>query len=430
MKRAIVIGGGFSGLSASVYLAENNFEVTLLEASPKLGGRAYSITGNPGIGTYDNGQHILMGCYDETIAFLKKINSYEKLNIQKSLSIPFVKSGGEILTLSAGKYLYPFNLLSGILNYKALSLKERFKVIDFFLDLVCCYSCDLKEKSVRQWLECKKQSDNSIRSLWEILVVGTLNTTIDKASAETFSEILKTIFLTGNSSATVILPAVGLTRLYCDDAAEFIKNRGGKIHLSEKAVGIETDGNRLTKLITEKCQYEEFDSVVFAIPAYALEKLVWNPGRKLAVPQFNYSPIVNVHLWLRENPFKEEFYGLIGSKIHWVFNHGRHITLMTSSADFLVGDSAEKIVENFVSELEKYFPIFRKEIISGSKVIKEKRATFIPDVSSNEMRGSLENSIEKMFVAGDWTDTGLPSTIESAVLSGRLAAQEVITSLN
>ncbi len=102
MKKVIVIGGGFAGLSASVDLAENNFEVTLIEASPKLGGRAYSVE-DPEFGSFDNGQHILMGCYDETISFLEKIGSYSKLDIQDSLSIPFVRPGGAIYKLTAKK---------------------------------------------------------------------------------------------------------------------------------------------------------------------------------------------------------------------------------------------------------------------------------------------------------------------------------------
>ena len=183
MKRVIVVGGGFSGLSASVYLAENNVEVTLIEASPKLGGRAYSIYNQMFDDYYDNGQHILMGCYDEALSFLEKIDSKDNIEFQNSLHIPFVEKGRGVVELSAFKKFYPLNLCWGILNYKILRLKERLKIIDFFLDLMSCNSCDLKDKTVKEWLECKRQSENSMESFWEILVAGTLNTTIEKASA-------------------------------------------------------------------------------------------------------------------------------------------------------------------------------------------------------------------------------------------------------
>lgn len=430
MKRVIVIGGGFAGLSASVYLSENNYEVTLLEASPKLGGRAYSISGNPEFESYDNGQHILMGCYEETISFLKKINALDKINFQNNLSIPFLRKGGNKSQLSADKYFYPLNLFWGIMNYKALSVKERLKVIDFFLDLICCASCDLKGMTVREWLTCKKQSSNSIKALWEILVVGTLNTTLENASAEVFSDILKRIFLTGNESAAILLPEVGLTELYCDDASRFINERGGKILLSEKAIRFDSENNVLTRIYTDNNQYDKFDSVVLAVPAYSVEKLVSESNLNMDVPKFQYSPIVNVHLKLSENPFGERFYGLIDSKIHWLFNHGGHITLMTSAADQLINMDSQEIIADFITELEKYFPIFQREIIISSKVIKEKRATFIPNTDSSAQRKKINSSLGNVFFAGDWINTGLPSTIESAVLSGRMAADNVTTSLN
>ena len=109
MKRVIVVGGGFAGLSASVYLAENNFEVTLLEASPKLGGRAYSLYNQKFDDYYDNGQHILMGCYEETLSFLKKINSTDNIEFQNSLKVPFVQKGGGVTELSTYKKFYPLN---------------------------------------------------------------------------------------------------------------------------------------------------------------------------------------------------------------------------------------------------------------------------------------------------------------------------------
>ena len=428
MKKVIVIGGGFAGLSASVDLAENNFEVTLIEASPKLGGRAYSVE-DPSFSSFDNGQHIFMGCYDETLSFLEKIGSYSNLDIQESLSIPFVRPGGNIYKLAAKRKFYPLNILHAILNYQALSLKERFKVIDFFLDLICCYSCDLRERTVKQWLDCKRQSDNSVKSLWEIITVGALNTRTESASAEIFSEILKTIFFTGKGSSKIILSKVGLSELYCTPASDFITERGGKINLSERAIKFTTKDKRITGVISDKYEYRDFDAVLFAIPAYALEKISSETKCDISIPQLNYSPIVNVHFLLNKNPFTEKFYGLIGSEIHWVFNHGSYITAMTSAADNLIGLDVEKIYEFFTSELKKYFPIFHKENIISSKVIKEKRATFIPDVSSNEKRNSFKESIGGMFVAGDWTSTGLPSTVESAVSSGRRAAQGIITSL-
>lgn len=429
MKRVIVVGGGFAGLSASVYLTENNFEVTLLEASPKLGGRAYSLYNQKFDDQYDNGQHILMGCYDETLSFLEKIGSSNNIEFQNSLHVPFVIKGGQVVELSTYKNLYPLNLCWGILNYKILSFKERLKVIDFFLDLLCCYSCDLKDKTVKEWLECKKQSENSIKSFWKILVVGTLNTTCEKASAEIFSEILKRIFLNGNKAATIVLPKTSLEKFYLENANRFIKAKNGEIIFSDRVDRIEVKNNKIHKIVTENKSYSDFDFAIMAVPEYAVKKIMDNSNIRLNLPEFEYSSILNVHLWLKENPFKEKFYGFIDSKIHWLFNHGKHISLTTSSADNLINLENSEIIRHLCSEIELYFPIFRTEKVINSHVIKEKRATFVPDTLSTGRRKDFNWQLENFILAGDWTNTDLPATIESAVSSGKIAAEKVISNL-
>lgn len=430
MKRVIIVGGGLAGLSASVFLSEKKYEVTLLEASPKLGGRSYSLFNQTTNDYYDNGQHILMGCYEETIAFLKKINSLDKLTFQDSLKILFVNKGGSIQKLDAPKYFYPFNLLYGILKYEALTLKERLKVIDFFLDLMCCQSCDLKNKTVADWLKCKRQSENAVKSLWKIIVVGALNTTIHQASAELFSEVLKEIFLNGAKSASIVLPNVGLSQLYVEGSVEFIRSHNGKVITSERINKAVIAEDKIIKLISGGSVYGDFDELIFAIPPYALSKIEFtnlSDGTpvELQIPTFQYSPIMNVHLWLKENPFKEKFYGLIDSKIHWVFNHGKHISLTTSAADYLVKLENEEILKQIYSELKIYFPLFNTSSVFDFKIIKEKRATFIPNIESNRARENFTLPFKNLIIAGDWANTGLPSTIESAVLSGKLAAHKV-----
>ncbi|MCL6097654.1 MAG: hydroxysqualene dehydroxylase HpnE [Bacteroidetes bacterium] len=431
MKRVLVVGGGLAGLSSSVYLSDSGFEVTLLEASPKLGGRTYSMYNDRYEDYYDNGQHILMGCYEYTLDFINKIGGTDKLYFQESLEINFVKRGGNLFHLKAGKYFYPLNLLFAILKFKALRLKDRFKIIDFFLELMCCFDEDLRDKTVKEWLQCKKQSDDSVRNFWEILVVGALNTTIEKASAEMFAEILKRIFLQGSKASTIVVPKTGLSQLFSNLAGKFIETNHGQIILSEKVLEIEVSDKRITSVSTDKNVYKDFDAVILAVPTFALAKIqLTGTTIQFNIPDLQYSPIVNIHLWLSENPFKEKFYGLIGSDIHWLFNHGTHITLMTSAADQIITLGNSEIKRHFCSELEKYFSIFHSEMILDFVVIKEKRATFIPDITSNRKRKEkVSSQIENLFFAGDWTDTDLPSTIESAVMSGKLISEQVIPSL-
>lgn len=431
MKRVLVVGGGLAGLSSAVYLSDNGFEVTLLEASPKLGGRTYSMKNDRYDDYYDNGQHILMGCYDYTLDFINKIGGTDKLFIQESMEIDFVKPKDKLYQLKAWKNFYPFNFLFAILKFKALKLKDRFKIIDFFLDLMCSYGEDLRDKTVKEWLQSKHQSEVSIKSFWEILVVGALNTAIEKASAEMFAEILKRIFLQGSRASTIIVPKEGLSQLFGELCRKFVKANHGQIILSEKVLKLEIAVRKIISIITDKNVYKNFDAVVLAVPTFALSKIqTTGTTLQLQVPELQYSPIVNVHLWLSENPFKERFYGLIGSDIHWLFNHGKHISLTTSAADKLIPLENSEIKRHFCSELEKYFSIFSSEMILDFVVIKEKRATFIPDISSNQKRKEkVSSQIENLFFAGDWMNADLPSTIESAVMSGKLVSEQVISSL-
>jgi squalene-associated FAD-dependent desaturase len=428
MKKVVIVGGGISGLTSAVYLSEKSFDVTLVEASPKLGGRAYSLYNEEFDDYYDNGQHIMMGCYEETISLQKKINSFDKIFVPQSLEINFIGRDNVQYDLKAAKHGYPLNLLFAILKYRAISFKERLKIIDLFLDLMCCFEEDLNELTVADWLKCKRQSDNSIKSFWEILVVGALNTTIDKASALVFTGILKRIFLQGNFASIILLPKTDLSDLFCRPSINFLQTRNGKVLLSQRITGIRTSDGFIKCLESEKGTITDFDAVIFAIPPHALEKITID-NVPFQTPDLKYSSILNVHLWLSSNPFAKKFYGFIGSDIHWLFNHKKHISLTSSSADSLIPLDNDKLKRHLCAEIEKYFPLFHRSMVLDSKIIKERRATFIPDISSIEIRKNFLNRYGNLFFAGDWVDTGLPSTIESAVVSGKTAAEKIISSL-
>ncbi len=427
MKSCIVVGGGLSGLTAAVYLSENKFKVTLLEASPKLGGRTYTLFNKEQDDWFDNGQHIMMGSYKETLLLLKKIGVHQKIFIQPSLNISFAEKNGAVSKLIAPKFGYPLNLLIALLKYRSLSFKDRLKIIDFFLNLLCCYQEDLRGVSVKDWLKKEKQSNEAVSKFWEILVVGSMNSSLEKASAQIFHEILREIFFNGNESAKIIMPMVGLTELFIEPVQNFFKNLNVSINISERVLKVVFYNGKAVRIITDKNSYSDFDSIVFAVPPYALQKIEYEPNINFKFPEFDYSPILNVHLWLSPNPFEEKFFSLIGSNIHWLFNHGAHISLTTSAADMFMESSNEEIVNCFCSELELFFPIFNKKMVIDWKVIKEKRATIVTDNSSDEKRKNFKTHFANLFFAGDWCDTGLPSTIEGAILSGKLAAQSVIS---
>lgn len=417
----IVIGGGFAGLSAAVHLSSMGKSVQVLEASNKSGGRAYSFKDKFTGTTIDNGQHIMMGCYNETLRFLKLIGAENNLIFQDKLEVNFLFPQLHTVRLKAASKFYPFNLASALLKYKALSPLNRLRMLKFFHKLPLSSDRDLSRLSVYEWLEQENQNEDIRRAFWEILTAGALNTSIYKASAKVFRDILIEIFFKGNKASTIILPKEGLTETYCINAEKFIEERRGKVVTGEQVNKLIVQNGRLSAVITNKRTIKNFKAVVSSVPYYSLQRIL--PAAKLpADPGFNYSSILAVHIWLKANKLNDTFYGLIDSDIHWIFNRGTHLTLVKSDADSLMDKSKEDIFELVKRELFRYCFI-EQDDITGYRIIKEKRATFIPSNEILNKRPGPLTAVNGLVIAGDWTNTGLPSTIESAVKSGRIAAE-------
>jgi zeta-carotene desaturase len=423
MKKVIVIGGGAAGLSSAVYLSSNGFRVELLEASRKLGGRAYSfpdkITGT----IIDNGQHILMGACRETLKFLKLIGAENNLVYQKKLEVNFLKKDLNIFPLKAKPLPYPFNLAAGILNYKAISFKERLILLKFFMKIHFYNQERLKKLSVNEWLLSEGQNENIRKSFWDILVIGIMNTNSKKASAKIFSDVLKEIFFRGTFASSILLPKLGLTEMYCLDSQKFIEKANGIVNLSEEVEEIVVEEGRAVSIKTNKRIIEDFDYLISAVPLYSLKKVI--KSLNFNNLEFDYSTILSIHIWLKKNYLTERFYGLIDSPVHWIFNNGTHLTIVISDADKYTEVSVEEIFETVISEIQLYTGLNMNNVTSY-KVIKEKRATFVPSNIIIDKRPSPETKVKNLVLAGDWIDTGLPSTIEGAVKSGKMAAETII----
>ena len=417
----IIIGGGFAGLSAASHLSNLGYEITLLEASPKLGGRAYSFYDDETKTVIDNGQHILMGCYNYTLEFLRLVSALENFDIQKKLEVNFLKQNFQRYKLQAGILPYPLNLAAGLLKFDSISIKSRTGILKTLIKLPFITKQKVESLTVEQWLKNENQDKESLNSFWEIIAVGALNTSIEKASAKVFTDILKEIFLSGKRSSKIILPKKGLTESYVDSAQNFILTKNGRINCGEEVIEILIENDKAIKVKTNKNEYSNFEFIVSAVPYFAFTRYI-DKNILSDIPEFDYSTIVNIHIWLKKNNLKEKFYGLVDSSVHWIFNKGSHLNLVISEADYLKEKSSEEIFEMINAELKKFTNINSENILTY-KVIKEKRATFVPTNEILNKRPSIKTSVKNLFAAGDWVDTGLPSTIESAVKSGKMVSE-------
>lgn len=425
MKQCLIIGGGLAGLTAASILSSKNLSVTVLESSPKFGGRTYSFKDTDTDSVIDNGQHIMMGCYRDTLLFLKLIGAESNFDYQKNLFLKFIDRNRNQFQLNAAKTFYPLNLLIAILNYNVLNFSDKFFFITFLLKLPLLSKNSIREITVKQWLENENQNPNVIKSFWEILCVGALNTNLEKASALVFYDVIIQIFFKGNFATTIIFPKYGLSESIINPALLFIEKNGGTIVPSESVNEIVVKKQKVVSIKSDKKIYDNFDYVISAIPLYALDKIV--PIKNLDIDlELEYSTILNIHIWLNENKLHEKFYGLLDSPLHWIFVKENHINIVISDADSLVDKSKEEIIKLVIHELVQYTNI-KEESILQYKIIKEKRATFVPGVSKIDKRPNSKTSIKNLFLAGDWINTGLPSTIESAVKSGRIAAELILS---
>lgn len=433
MNNVIIIGGGLSGLTSAFYLSQKKYNITIIESSPKLGGRTYSIYNESQNEFYDNGHHLMMGCYHDTLKLIKDLKTFDKIEIQERLEVNFIDENSLNYKLKSANIFYPLNLLLAILNYNAISFKERLRIIDFMFDIACCFKEDLENMTVLEWLMLKNQNDETINKFWEILVVGIMNCSPEKASALIFNNVLREIFYTGKNSSKFILTKFGLAEIFINPIKNFVVENHNEILLNERVEKLVIQKNSVKKIITNKKIYEAFDYVIFAIPPYSYSRIrfydekgrEFYPLSQMLSKEFHYSPILNIHIWLKENIFDKKFYGLLNSEVDWLFNQGKHISITKSNAENLINLDKNIIMDLIYSDLKNYFPNFSKEKVIDFKVIKEKRATFISDITSNKLRNKIKSEFENLIFAGDWMTMEFPATIEGAIRSGKNAAQHI-----
>ncbi|MCB0752652.1 MAG: oleate hydratase, partial [Ignavibacteriae bacterium] len=367
MARCLIIGGGLAGLSTAVYLSKAGHQIELIEATNRLGGRTFSFFDEETQTEIDNGQHILMGAYTHTLDLIEPLETKHLLDYQKNLNAVFYKKKNKRYTLDASKYFYPFNLLTAIWNFDALSNKEKTNFIKFVSSFIFINSKKLKKISILEWLKSNGQSENSIKSFWEILAVGALNTSLEDGSAFLFFNMLKEIFYSGNKASTIIIPNAGLSKTFIAPILNYLQKTTFEFSLSEKVEKINIENNLAKEIITNKRRLTEFDNVILTIPLYNLINI------ECAVALFNKekinwesSSIISVTLWLKENSIEDKFFALIDSPIQWVFNHGKYYVIVISDANKFNDLSNKEIIEICLHELESYNTNFERDFVTNS----------------------------------------------------------------
>jgi squalene-associated FAD-dependent desaturase len=453
----IVIGGGWSGLACAITLADNNKPIVLLESAPQLGGRARSVHFKQFLNTsdkksrntqanrhqqqLDNGQHIMLGAYHATLSLFHCLGIDSKKVLQRQtleLSLFSPKTGNNkkhFIHLKTPKLPAPLHLIVALAKTQGLSFKERFAAISMSIKLAIKQFTLKKDISVKTLLNNYQQSPFLIQVLWEPLCLATMNTPIHSASAQLFLNVLKDSFSHKRTDCDYLFFKQNLSQCFCQPAQEFIEQHKGIIQVSSKVIEISS----VKRSFIIKTAHKQFvsDTIVLATPATISQKILSNGSitqpyllPKEASLDFQYEPICTVYLqYPSGTQLPQTMIGLFNTLSQWVIDRalcqqdGLFAIVISGSGKHLKM-TQQDLAQHIHNELSACLDTLPQFI--DYQVIIEKKATFSAKVGIETQRPINKTQINGLFLAGDYTQTHYPSTIEGAVKSGISAAQLVL----
>ena len=439
--RVAVVGGGLAGLAAGSALAENGFHVTLFERRPYLGGRASSYQ-HPGTGeVVDNCQHVLLGCCTNLIEFYRRNGVENKIRWFDQLT--FLEPGGRASVIRSSWLPAPFHTAPAFLRATCLNLADKLAVAAAMAALAPLTPSDNGETFLT-WLRRHGQTDGAINRFWKTVLVSALNEELENVSVRSAAQVIRESFLKSATAGRMGIPTVPLSDLY-SAAGDYICARGGAVEFRCNVESFRAEPAQVKLLVSG--QEQIFDFVILAVPFDVLCRLL--PRTSAAEPlqqslaHFETSPITGIHLWFDRQITELEHAVLLDRTIQWMFHksklfaagrhgfsdaaasNGSYVELVVSSSKSLVEKSRAEIIDMALKELCEFFPAARDANLIKSTVIKEIHATYSPRPGIDAYRPGSQTAWPRVFLAGDWTATGWPATMEGAVRSGYVAAQYV-----
>lgn len=405
IPRVKIIGGGLAGLSAGVALASLGWDIDLFESKPFLGGRATSFPvrpDEPDSERIDNCQHVLLRCCDNLLDFYRRCGVADKIKFYDELY--FVRPGGAVDKLRRGILPYPAHLAGSFLKFGFLSFSEKLALAADLQALQKRYGdVALDEMTMAEWLTSRNVSDNTYRRFWQPILVSALNEEPDRASAHAAFQVFAEGLLGSRTSYEMGVPAVPLAELY-DGAGDSVR-----VHLRQSVARIDPSS-------------DEADVYISAVPYDRIGALL--PDLALNVEPFEHSPITGVHLWF-DRPITELPHAvLLDRTMQWMFRKSdTYVQCVVSASRGLLKMPRGDIIELACRELAEYFPTVTEAKLLRSHVVKEAKATYSIAPGLTAHRPVAETPYENVFLAGDWTDTNWPATMEGAVRSGYRAAE-------
>jgi len=461
IPRVIILGGGLAGLAAAIRLAEAGCDVEILEKRPVLGGRASSFLPPGGAEPIDNCQHVLLGCCTNLLDFFRRAGTADRFRFYNRFL--FLGPGG-LSAVGASSLPAPLHLLPSLVSFRDLTWRDRWAIARAML-VILRRSEEGTEETMLDWLRRQRQTPRAIEHFWRSILTSALNEDLERLSARHAFHVFWDAFLRNRRGYRMAVPTASLSELYSGE----ILSRKCRVTPGTAVARMEVSGERIEKIVLQNGEEREADYYVSAVTPDALVKLLpaplvaeWPELTRLA--QLEWSPITGIHLWF-DRPISDlEHTAILGRTVQWLFNkdaiarrqspererRGRqessirarsvsdgtnlnspqepkahYVQFVVSASRSLTALRREEIVAKVLEEVHELFPASRDAKLLKSVVVRETESTISFPPGADALRPGPESPLANLFLAGDWTATGWPPTMEGAVRSGYLAAERV-----
>jgi squalene-associated FAD-dependent desaturase len=427
-----VVGGGLAGLSAAAVLQSHGCQVDIFEARKALGGRAGSFRDFQTGRTIDRCQHVAMGCCTYLADFCSRVGLGESFKRHKKLHFFAPGPRARRYDFSASDWLpAPLHLLPAMMRLGYLGLGERFKIISALRRLINISTTD---EPVEQWLRRNGQSDRTLEQFWAIVLESALSEKLGHASLHAARKVFVDGFMNTRDGYELLIPSAPLIELFDRQAGDYLQQKGVKINRATRVTRIEENTGRGVMLTLSSGKKYTYDALVVAVPWYSVQRLCESslldalPNLK-GVEKILAAPITALHFWHDRCITDLPHSVFIGRISQWLFNHGDGYTQVVVSASHdLLERNREDICQEIIAEVGEVFSNARNARLLHWRMVTEPRAVFSLRPGVKELRPSQKTSLHNLALAGDWTDTGWPATMEGAVRSGYSAANVIMES--
>lgn len=439
MKSVLIIGGGVAGITAAYQLSKSGLNVRIIETTNSLGGRITALFDSNSGDMIDNGQHAMMTAYHTFLSMLDDCGASDLVNVQKYLQISYLDINHKKTKLFTGYLPGKAGFVLGFLLLGGISLKSKISIIKL-MKLVEKSRLNSAGQNCQEFLTQNNQGSDAITRFWEPFVIATMNCRLNQASADILINILRRAFIEDIKNSKLVFPACDLKEII-KPVIEKLINNGVEIITNCKADKLIIENRKCLGVESSKGEKYFADFIISTLPPYAFKKIILGDlsNEFDYLSKIIYSPIVSVYLWTDKEIISEDFSAALGTDIQWIFNRTKLIkkhnsdtykyscTITISSADKLAGMKQSEILSLVMNDLKKLITGFDASWVKHSRIITEKFATFIANPETEKIRPDRKTTLDNFFLAGDWTNTKLPATIEGAAVSGKAAAELVLS---